>query len=289
VYPIGLDPKWYVATNELMFFNSFKMKFAVIFGVIQMLWGILMKGVNTLNFRLWTDFIFEFLPQITFLTVTFGYMDFLIVKKWNTDFTGDLRGAPAIINTMINMPLKFGGTDGKPLWDMASQEDLQRKLLIISLICVPVMLIPKPLILYCQHAMSSRRKNPVLDEEERLRRSVERRKREFEEGPQPGHGHGDHFDFGEIFVHQIIETIEFVLGSISNTASYLRLWALSLAHGQLSKVFFQKTIGGGIENSSIIATMVGWVMFFNITLGIIMAMDMMECFLHALRLQWVEF
>ena len=93
----------------------------------------------------------------------------------------------------------------------------------------------------------------------------------------------------EIMIHQVIEVIEFVLGTISNTASYLRLWALSLAHSQLAKVFYDRALVPGIESGSIMMMFMGFFVFIGATLGVLMVMDVMECFLHTLRLHWVEF
>jgi len=101
--------------------------------------------------------------------------------------------------------------------------------------------------------------------------------------------HGEKFDLMETGVHQLIETIEFVLGCISNTASYLRLWALSLAHGQLSKVFLQNILEEGLVKGSTVAIFLGFPIWASVTVGVLMVMDFLECGLHTLRLHWVEF
>jgi len=113
---------------------------------------------------------------------------------------------------------------------------------------------------------------------------------------QENEGGHHNIDLNEVFIHQLIETIEFVLGAVSNTASYLRLWALSLAHSQLALVFLQQILQvpwNKINPESIAGQTVGsffiWFPFMAVTFAVLMMMDVLECFLHTLRLHWVEF
>lgn len=86
VYPIGIDPTWYMAGNELAFVNSLKMKMSVIFGIAQMSMGIFIKATNAIYFGNKLEFFFEFIPQIILLWALFGFMDVLIVSKWLIDW-----------------------------------------------------------------------------------------------------------------------------------------------------------------------------------------------------------
>lgn len=106
VYPVGFDPSWYLSDLELNEFNSVKMKLAVIIGVLQMVLGIMLKGTNYWYHGKAIDFIFEFIPQLIVMLAMFGFMDYLIIVKWLTNWESSL--APSIVTTMIGMFLGLG-------------------------------------------------------------------------------------------------------------------------------------------------------------------------------------
>merc|ERR1719478_1188612 len=144
-----------------------------------------------------------------------------------------------------------------------------RILMILTMLSVPLMLFPKPMIaMFSQHKANGNGNGhnnhfPLGDEEASA--CIESGEAEAEE-----------HDMGEMFIHQIIETIEYVLGTVSHTASYLRLWALSLAHQQLSLVFFDKTILPAMATPfpwNVPSMFVMFSVWFMITLAVLMGMD----------------
>ncbi len=175
-YPFGLDPKWRSATNELSFVNSLKMKMSVIFGVLQMLFGLILRGLNDVYFGNYSGLFLETIPQTIFLSILFGYMDVMIYIKWAHDWSDNTAKAPSLISQMMGIFLNGGSVDGKPTWGGKSedgegyvQEKFQVIILIISLLLIPLMLIPKPIITY--YSQKKKKENPNfnrLQEDNRL-------------------------------------------------------------------------------------------------------------------------
>ena len=116
IYPTGFDPKWYAASNELQYVNSFKMKLSVIVGVAQMLMGVVLKGMNAIHQNSTVDFWFEFIPQLIFMTAFFGYMNLMIIIKWATDWSPSGQNGPSLITLLIGIPLRGAEPGPVPLY-----------------------------------------------------------------------------------------------------------------------------------------------------------------------------
>ncbi|KAK0583377.1 hypothetical protein LWI29_036305 [Acer saccharum] len=274
-YPFGVDPVWHGTRSELPFLNSLKMKMSILIGVSQMNLGILLSYFNATFFRNSVNIWFQFVPQLIFLNSLFGYLSVLIIMKWYTGSEADLYHV--MIYMFLSPTDELGENQLFP-----GQKTAQLVLLLLALVSVPWMLFPKPFLLKKQH------ENRHQGESYALIQSTDDSLQSETNHDSHGHGH-EEFEFSEVFVHQLIHTIEFVLGAVSNTASYLRLWALSLAHSELSSVFYEKVLMLAYGYNNIMILIVGIIVFVLATIGVLLVMETLSAFLHALRLHWVEF
>ncbi|CDO93060.1 unnamed protein product [Kluyveromyces dobzhanskii CBS 2104] len=288
-YAFGIDSAWHGTENALLFANSLKMKLSIVMGFIHMFYSYMFSLANALYFNDMVDIFCNFVPGLLFLTSIFGYLVICIIYKWSIDWVAEGRPAPGLLNMLINMFLSPGNVEAELY---SGQAKVQVFLLLLALICIPWLLLAKPL--HYKYTHDKHQHQPIaLTEDGETPNNGQIQEYNNEEvdddDDEEGAAHGD--NLGDIVIHQVIHTIEWCLNCVSHTASYLRLWALSLAHAQLSTVLWTMTIQIAFGMSGFVGvfmTVVLFAMWFVLTCVILVVMEGTSAMLHSLRLHWVE-
>nr|CAD7587713.1 unnamed protein product [Timema genevievae] len=271
-YPIGLDPVWQVANaNKIVFLNAYKMKLSIIIGVFHMLFGVVLSLWNYTYFRLTANIVFQFIPQIIFLIFLFFYMVLLMfINKLSKCCWCAWPCSVSLGCCLVNPSTSCAHV---------ARHIFQKAYFML-----------KPVEKYLLQLDSNHHPHAGGTENGDAEAALSQA---GAQAPAPsGGGHEEPEDITEVFILQGIHTIEYVLGSVSHTASYLRLWALSLAHAQLSEVLWNMVMRNGLIFEDWYGGIALWIIFAFwsvLTVGILVLMEGLSAFLHTLRLHWVEF
>uniref|UniRef100_A0A8C1ZAX7 V-type proton ATPase subunit a n=1 Tax=Cyprinus carpio TaxID=7962 RepID=A0A8C1ZAX7_CYPCA len=266
-YLFGIDPIWSLANNHLTFLNSYKMKMSVIIGVIHMTFGVCLSFFNYMYSGDVSSMFLVLIPELVFMLCLFGYLVFMVVFKWIAFGPQDSDRAPSILIHFIDMFVFAENPDNPPLYPGQVRHSFST--LILSTFW------------YCTIVFSLVSIRHFFQKHLHKRLTI----KQFFTFIYAGWFTLE-FDCTEVFMHQAIHTIEYCLGCISNTASYLRLWALSLAHAQLSEVLWVMVMRISLSWQGYVGSVllsVIFSVFAMLTVSILLVMEGLSAFLHALR------
>ena len=77
------------------------MKLSMIIAFVHMVFGTVLKMVNEAKKGQKKQLYFDSLPKLVLMCSTIGYLVYLIITKWLTNYEGHESVAPSIINSML--------------------------------------------------------------------------------------------------------------------------------------------------------------------------------------------
>lgn len=222
-YPFGMDWGWHGAENDLLFSNSYKMKLSILLGWAHMTYSLFLSLVNARYFKSPIDIWGNFIPGMVFFQSIFGYLVFCILYKWSIDWPAIKQQPPGLLNMLIYMFLQ-PGTIEEQLY--SGQAAVQVILLLLAVVCVPIMLLLKPLYLRWEHNRARAKGYRGIGETHQITHALD----DDDEQPNGGMNGGrdsmasddnegamltenigdeehEEFEFSEVMIHQTIRKL----------------------------------------------------------------------------------
>lgn len=265
----GVNPEIHHRPDFLNIMNGIKMKLSILIGFLHMFVGLAINVLNTFYKNDKSAFLCKTLPKLMSYGVFTGYLSILIIAKFINPFN------QSIINTIVTM---FTDPFNKTGMFYPGQFYIQMLLLSIFILSVPWMMVSYPIV--CLMKKRKQKRMLINQNENKINKNLEMKSDNI------AHNEHEEESLMDTAIHTGIETIEFNLGLISNISSYLRIWAVSLAHSQLTSILHTYTLGSQFNILIKICLVPFW---FAVTFALMICLEGLSASLHAMRLNWIEF